>query len=69
MRSVLFGLAQLVAALAVAAGVYLLAGLAWSLVIVGSGVLVMTTIAEALPGALTRPVPPAPRRRRSPLED
>lgn len=68
MRPVLFGLLQLVGALGAAAGVYLLLGLAWSLVIVGTVALVLATVAEHL---ATRPPPalPAPRRPRSPLED
>lgn len=68
MRGAVFGLLQLVGALGATAGVYLLLGLAWSLVIVGTAVLALATVAEHL---TTRPppAPPAPRRPRSPLED
>jgi hypothetical protein len=65
MRSVLFGLLQLAGALAAAAGVYLLAGLAWSLVIVGGLVFMISTAVEIM-GA--RPAPPLAHRtaRRGP---
>jgi hypothetical protein len=48
MRSVLFGLLQLAGALAAAAGVYMLLGLAWSLVIVGSAVLFGGVMVEVI---------------------
>jgi small neutral amino acid transporter SnatA (MarC family) len=65
MRSVLFGLLQLAGALAAAAGVYLLFGLAWSLVIVGGLVFLTSTAVEMMSG---RTAPPSARRpvRRGP---
>jgi hypothetical protein len=65
MRSVLFGLLQLAGALAAAAGVYLLLGLAWTLVIVGGLVFLIFTVAEMMG---TRTAPPSVARpvRRGP---
>jgi hypothetical protein len=51
------GVAQALAGLAAAAGVYLLAGLAWALVIVGTVCLVLLVLVDWL---RTRPPRPAP---------
>ena len=59
MRPVLFGLLQLGGALAAAAGVYLLLGLAWALVIVGTAVLVGFTAAETISARPVAPRTPA----------
>jgi hypothetical protein len=64
MRPVLFGLLQLVTAAGAAAGVYLLAGLAWSLVIVCGSVFVLATAVEMMNA---RPAPP-PRPRLDPAD-
>lgn len=65
MRSVLFGLLQLAGALAVAAGVYLLAGLAWSLVIVGGLTFLISTAVEIM-GSRTATPPGRRAVRRGP---
>lgn len=48
MRSVLFGLLQALGALGAAAGVYLLLGLAWALVIVCGLVFLIATVLEMM---------------------
>lgn len=58
MRSVLFGLLQAVGALGAAVGVYLLLGLAWSLVIVCGLVFLISTALEMM---TTRTAPPVGR--------
>jgi hypothetical protein len=65
-RAVLFGLLQTAGALAAAAGVYLLAGLAWSLVIVGGLVFLVATGVEMMGERPAPPVPAAPARRGPP---
>jgi hypothetical protein len=65
-RPVLFGLLQAAGALAAAAGVYLLAGLAWSLVIVGGLVFLVATGVEMMNARPAPRVPAAPARRGPP---
>lgn len=66
MRPVLFGLLQAAGALAAAAGVYILAGLAWSLVIVGGLVFMIATGVEMMNARPAPRAPAAPVRRGPP---
>lgn len=63
MRSVLFGLLQLAAALGAAVGIYLLAGLAWALVIVCGLIFLVSTAAEMMSARPAPPRAPASARR------
>ncbi len=67
MRDLAFGLGQLLGAVAAVAGLYMLTGLAWTLVIAGVATLVCLVAVEALArSAQLPPATEAPRRRRRP---